>query len=78
MPDPDTTPVACPPHHWEILSREIDRVVHDFHRCLRCDAEKDVPRRVGGDLTMSRQRGRADADSRGLRFGRGAARPSAA
>lgn len=64
--------ISCPPHHWEIVSQEQGKVVHDFHRCVRCGEKKDVPRKVGGDLTMPRQRGRGSGQSGRLRFGRGA------
>jgi hypothetical protein len=64
---------ACPPHHWEILSHEQGKVVHDFHRCMRCGEEKDVPRKVGGDLTMPRPRRGGAGQPGGIRYGRGAA-----
>jgi hypothetical protein len=35
---------ACPPHHWQITSREEDRVVYDHHTCVRCGAQKDTVR----------------------------------
>lgn len=36
--------IVCPPHHWEITSREEDHVMYDHHRCLRCGAQKDTVR----------------------------------
>jgi hypothetical protein len=35
---------VCPPHHWEITSEEVDRVIYDHHRCVRCGVEKDTVR----------------------------------
>jgi hypothetical protein len=40
----------CPPHHWQIDSREIDRQVYDHHRCLRCGLEKNQPRQSAAAL----------------------------
>jgi len=33
----------CPPHHWEVTSIRIDGVSHYHHRCVRCEAQKDIP-----------------------------------
>lgn len=35
--------IDCPPHHWEVTSVRIDGVCHYHHRCIKCQAEKDVP-----------------------------------
>jgi hypothetical protein len=35
---------ACPPHHWEVTLLHLQNGLHDHYRCLRCAAEKDVPR----------------------------------
>ena len=34
---------VCPPHYWEVTSVRIEGVSHYHHRCVRCEAEKDVP-----------------------------------
>ncbi len=34
---------VCPPHHWEVTSVRIEGVCHYHHRCIKCEAEKDVP-----------------------------------
>jgi hypothetical protein len=45
----DQTPEqACPPHRWEITLVRMAGGLHDHYRCLRCAAEKDVARQVGG------------------------------
>ena len=36
-------PWACPPHHWQVTSRRIDRTLYYHHHCLECGADKDVP-----------------------------------
>jgi len=33
----------CPPHYWEVTSVRIEGVCHYHHRCVKCQAEKDVP-----------------------------------
>jgi hypothetical protein len=33
----------CPPHHWEVTAIRIEGVCHYHHRCIKCQAEKDVP-----------------------------------
>jgi hypothetical protein len=35
---------VCPPHHWLIESREVERQIVDFHRCVRCGQDKAMPR----------------------------------
>jgi ferredoxin-like protein FixX len=35
---------VCPPHYWEITSEEVDRVIYDHHRCVRCGIVKDTVR----------------------------------
>ena len=35
---------TCPPHYWQVTSREVDRTVYDHHRCQRCGLEKDTIR----------------------------------
>jgi hypothetical protein len=35
---------SCPPHHWEVTSREENRIVYDHHRCRHCGLEKDTVR----------------------------------
>lgn len=34
---------VCPPHHWEITTVRIDNTAYYHHRCVRCEAQKDVP-----------------------------------
>jgi hypothetical protein len=42
---------ACPPHHWQVTSRRIERTLYYHHRCVECAAEKDVP---GGRTPLAR------------------------
>jgi hypothetical protein len=35
-------PVVCPPHHWEVVSRQVERALCYHHACLQCGLEKDV------------------------------------
>lgn len=47
--------LACPPHYWEVTSVRIDGVCHYHHRCVRCNAEKNVPlSATGGNKWISR------------------------
>jgi hypothetical protein len=44
----ETAATACPPHHWEVTLLRLSAGLHDHYRCLRCAAEKSVPRPQAG------------------------------
>ncbi len=39
----------CPPHYWEVTSIRIDGVSHYRHRCIKCEALKDIPFTAAGN-----------------------------
>ena len=42
MPDSSES-YLCPPHYWEVTSVRIEGICHYHHRCVKCEAQKDVP-----------------------------------
>ena len=58
----DITPGQCPPHHWQLTALEIDGVIHDHHKCMRCGAQKDLP--AGSYPTMFTERRPGDEEHR--------------
>jgi hypothetical protein len=42
-------PKLCPPHHWEVTTVRADNTAFHHHRCIRCEAQKDVPIGITGN-----------------------------
>jgi hypothetical protein len=34
----------CPPHHWDVSLVRLAAGLCDHYRCVRCGAQKDIPR----------------------------------
>jgi hypothetical protein len=54
--------IECPPHHWEITLVRLAAGLHDHYQCVRCSAEKDIPR--GHSTAWSRKAGPGPSKAR--------------
>lgn len=60
----ENNPQLCPPHHWEVTTVRMDGTAFHHHRCLRCDAQKDIPIGIAGPATPWRISGKKTAPAK--------------